>query len=237
MPELLSVILLAWGAGLAAWIGGLGAHAETFPDSKLKQDILFGIVAFGGGILMAAVAFALLPQGKNHLSPVWVFSLFCLGGIGFCSLDVWMARRGGSKAQFTAMVVDFMPEAMAMGAVCGVEPRLAFLLAGFIAAQNLPEGFNAYREMREQGSSGRPILSLLLAATFLGPIAAALGYLFLEDAPIFTAGLMTIAGGGIVYLVFQDIAPKAGQQRAWTPTLGAVLGFGTGLLGSMLLHG
>lgn len=42
-------------------------------------------------------------------------------------------------------------------------------------------------------------------------------------------------GGGILYLVFQNIAPQARMRRHWTPPLGAVLGFAVGLLGEQLL--
>jgi ZIP family zinc transporter len=46
---------------------------------------------------------------------------------------------------------------------------------------------------------------------------------------------MTFASGGILYLIFQDIAPQAKMRRHWTPALGAILGFAVGLLGKKLI--
>ena len=49
--------------------------------------------------------------------------------------------------------------------------------------------------------------------------------------------IMLFAAGGILYLVFQDIAPQARLARHWGPPLGAVFGFALGLLGTMLVQG
>lgn len=46
-----------------------------------------------------------------------------------------------------AMMLDFLPEALALGAVFESDHRLCVLLALFIAAQNVPEGFNSFREI------------------------------------------------------------------------------------------
>lgn len=42
-----------------------------------------------------------------------------------------------------------------------------------------------------------------------------------------------IPAGGILYLVFQDIAPQARLEKHWAPSLGAVAGFLLGVLGHM----
>jgi ZIP family zinc transporter len=46
---------------------------------------------------------------------------------------------------------------------------------------------------------------------------------------------MTFASGGILYLIFQDIAPQSKIKNHWIPALGAVLGFAIGLLGKKLI--
>jgi ZIP family zinc transporter len=47
---------------------------------------------------------------------------------------------------------------------------------------------------------------------------------------------MLFASGGILYLIFQDIAPQSHMQRHWAPPLGAVLGFCLGMLGNSVLN-
>lgn len=235
MKELTAIVLFSWIAGFAACIGAGMAAVERFPESLLKKEIIRGIVAFGGGILVAAVGFALVPHGIDLLSAPVLGLLFGLGGIAFCRLDIRLSRTGGSKAQFTAMLSDFLPEAIALGAVFAHDRHLGLLLALFIGAQNLPEGFNAFRELRDGGARIATILHSIFLISFLGPIAALTGFYCLQLRPAVTAGIMVFAGGGILYLVFQDIAPQAKLRRHWLPPLGAVLGFVVGMLGKKML--
>ena len=52
---------------------------------------------------------------------------------------------------------------------------------------------------------------------------------------VITAAITSFASGGILYLVFQDIAPQSKMNRHWLPALGAVLGFTIGMVGKQLL--
>jgi ZIP family zinc transporter len=112
---------------------------------------------------------------------------------------------------------------------------LGILLAAFIGAQNLPEGFNAFREMTAVGIRSRVALMTLLVVSLLGPVAACTGFFFLQDQAKVTSSIMTFAGGGIMYLIFQDIAPQSKIRKHWIPALGAVLGFAVGLIGKQLI--
>ncbi len=232
---LITVLTAAWLAGAAGFVGGLVAFWEGSAETEGKRELVHGVVAFGGGILIAAVAFALTPLAMEQL-PSWLLALvFVAGGLVFCGLDVWLSRRGGTHSQVMAMMLDFVPEAIAMGAVFGQDPRLGLLLAVFIGAQNLPEGFNAFRESRQGGSGPRLALWSLLAISLLGPLAAAAGFVLLQGRLALTAAIMAFSAGGILYLIFQDIAPQARMRRHWTPALGAVLGFVVGMVGKQVL--
>lgn len=222
-------------AGIAAFVGGVLAKIEGSAEAEGKREIIHGIVAFGGGILVAAVAFALVPEGMALLPPGILAVTFCAGGLICCALDASISRSGGSKAQFMAMLLDFVTEALALGALFGHSEKTGLLLALFIGAQNLPEGFNAHRENVAVGVNPNTSLLTLLAVALLGPIAACSGHLFLRDQPTLTACIMRAAAGGILFLVFQDIAPQSKMRRHWTPPLGAVLGFLFGMIGKQLL--
>jgi ZIP family zinc transporter len=235
MSQLTIIIIASWLAGLAAFGGGVIAWATDGANTDTKREVTHGIIAFGGGILIAAVAFALLPKAMVALSPVGLGATFCAGGLLFCVLDAYLGRSGDTKAQFLAMLMDFLPEALALGAVFGQDHRLGVLLAAYIGAQNLPEGFNAFREMTTVGIRSRVALMTLLAVSLLGPVAACTGYFFLQDQAKMTASIMTFAGGGIMYLIFQDIAPQSKIRKHWLPALGAVLGFAIGMIGKQLV--
>ncbi|MBU1049151.1 divalent cation transporter [Candidatus Bipolaricaulota bacterium] len=235
MSPLLVVVAASWLAGFLAFVGGFLAWLEGTAETESKREFIHGVVAFGGGILLAAVAFALAPVGIATLSPVVLITTFSVGGVAFCILDVWMSKKGGPKAQFLAMLMDYVPEAISLGAVFVHDHRLGLLLAAFIGAQNLPEGFNSFREISASGMKPRRALATLLAVSLLGPAAAGLGYLVLQDRAGLTAGIMSFAAGGIMYLIFQHIAPESRMRRHWTPALGAVLGFMVGMIGKQLI--
>jgi ZIP family zinc transporter len=229
------IIIVSWLAGAAAFIGGIFARIEGSPETETKREIIHGVIAFGGGTLVAAVAFALIPEGMTILSPATLAVAFCAGGVSFCALDAYLSRRGGTRAQFMAMLMDFLPEALSLGAVFGYNHRLGVLLAAFIGIQNLPEGFNSFREMVASGVKSSTVLAVLLAVSLLGPLAAWAGYFFLQGQVQVTAIIMIFAAGGILYLIFQDIAPQSKMRKHWTPALGAVLGFMVGMLGKVLI--
>ncbi|MDZ7755554.1 divalent cation transporter [Rhodohalobacter sp.] len=236
MNQLLYLIIgISWLAGFTAFLGSLIAYFERAGDSETKQEVIKGIVALGGGILLAAVAFALAPRAIEILDIFTLTVTFCAGGLVFCIVDALIANKSGNKAQLMAMLLDFIPEAISMGAVFGQNRDMGFLLGGFIAAQNLPEGFNSFREMKESGLKPSKILTGLFAVSFLGPLAAVTGYYFLQDQQVLTAGIMSFASGGILYLIFQDIAPQSTMKKHWIPPFGAVIGFAIGMIGHKLL--
>ena len=141
-----------------------------------------------------------------------------------------------SAANLLAALLDFLPEALALGALMSTHAPLGALLAIFIGLQNLPEGFNAYRELVAGAHATRlGAIGLLVGSSLLGPIFGVLGYWLLSDAPAATSMTMVFSAGGILYLVFQDIAPQARLASHWVPPLGAVLGFALGMIGTMLV--
>ncbi|MDO3384587.1 ZIP family metal transporter [Gilvimarinus sp. SDUM040013] len=233
MSELVFVVAITWVAGATAYVGALVARFEPTQESNIKDELLHGITAFGGGALLAAVAFSLTPHAMVVLNPGLLVVTFVSGGAVFCAIDAALARRGGSFAQFLAMMMDYVPEAISLGAVFSQNRKMGLLLAAFIGLQNLPEGFNTFRELRTNNFTKRNILWAIFVASLIGPLAAYLGYTLLQERETLTAAIMSFASGGILYLIFQDIAPQAVMRNHWKPPLGAVLGFAVGMIGSV----
>jgi len=230
-----AVALYCWAAGLAMVVGGIAGRVFPRRRTPIRQEVVHATIALGGGTLIAAVALALVPKGLDLLPITLAVPVFFAGSATFMLIDERLACCSGSRAQFMAMLLDFVPEAVSLGAVFPVDHRLGLLLALFIGAQNLPEGFNAYRELASGGASPRHVLPMMLALSVLGPIAGLLGYLFLRALPEVVGGLMLFAAGGILYLVFQDIAPQAKMTRRWLPALGGTVGFIVGMVCEALL--
>jgi ZIP family zinc transporter len=179
----------------------------------------------------------LVPEGAKHHTPFSATLMFVGGGVVFMLIDRALAAKGGAMSQLLAMLLDFVPEAIALGAALAVGGGQAFLLAFLIGMQNLPEGFNAYREIRDSGglAPGKIILAFA-GLSLLGPVSAWLGFAVLVNMPVILGGIMLFASGGILYLIFQDIAPQVPLKRSWAPSQGAVAGFALGLVGHLLVQ-
>lgn len=228
--------LYATLAGAAIPLGAITARIERIQPAWLERELRHGVVAFGGGVLLAAVALVLVPEGSRHLSLTRTLAAFGAGGVFFFLVDRIIEQRGGSAAQLMAMLLDFVPESMAMGAMLATDKAVGLLLAILIALQNFPEGFNSYRELMLAGRH-RPAVILIsfCLLVLLGPLAAWFGFVYLRSLPELLGAVMLFAAGGILYLTFEDIAPQAHLERNWGPPLGAVAGFMLGLLGHALV--
>lgn len=233
---LLQILLLTLIAGLAMPLGAALASVERIRPRWLETEVRHSVIAFGGGALLAAVALVLVPEGSAGLSLAPIVMCFAAGGIAFMLLDRWLAANGTPASQLMAMLSDFVPEAMALGATFSVSSQGGMLLAGIIALQNVPEGFNSYRELAKATHyRRRTIVGGLALMALLGPVAGVVGYFLLSDTPQVVSGIMLFAAGGILYIIFQDIAPQARLKKHWAPPLGALAGFLLGLAGEVAL--
>ena len=236
MNEIITIILYSFFSGITVFFGGLiSKFCERFKEGVLKEELIHGSIAFGGGILIAAVAFVLTPPAIGKLSIFYLGIIFLSGALCFFALDEFLSRKGGSVAQLMAMLMDFVPEAIALGAVFAHDKRMGLLLALFIGLQNLPEAFNSYRDLRNSGYSANRSLLIFAPLSLVGIFAALLGSYLLSNKPQLIASLMLFSAGGILYLVFQDIAPMSKIRNRWAPALGAIFGFFIGMVGEKIL--
>jgi ZIP family zinc transporter len=237
MNDLLFLFLLTLGAGLAMPLGALVGRYGRRADSNEENEISHTVMAFGGGALLSAVALVLVPDGIEGLDPITASVCFLFGGLFFMGLDILFARSSTPASQLFAMLLDFIPESLALGAAFAIGNSSAFLLAGLIALQNIPEGFNAYRELSNSAHyRGRTIILSFTAMALFGPLSAVGGYYWFSDHQAILAMTVMTAAGGILYSVFQDIAPRVKLEKHWAPPMGAVLGFMLGMIGEMLLN-
>ncbi len=216
--------------------GALLAAIEHIRPHWLEKEFRHSVLAFGAGALLSAVALVLVPEGIKHQAVIPAALWFIAGGFGFMLLDIILKKANTPASQLAAMLADFIPESVALGAAFSADPNTAILLAGIIALQNLPEGFNAYRELNPSGGSKWRLIISFSAMALLGPAAGLVGYVWLQQQPVIVSAMMLFAAGGILYSVFQDMAPQVKLARHWGPPMGTVLGFMLGMAGFMLAH-
>ncbi|MDH4256465.1 MAG: divalent cation transporter, partial [Gammaproteobacteria bacterium] len=217
MTAFVSMLAYTSCAGACVLLGGLLARIERIRPLWLETEFRHSIIAFGGGVLVAAVALVLVPEGARLVpSAPAAASLVLAGGLCFLLVERLLAIRRRESPQFIAMLLDYLPESVALGGMFAMEAPGAILLAALIGLQNLPEGFNAYRELNAlPGSSGGRSLVLMLVLIPLGPLAGSIGWTIGPGHPVVLGSLMLFAAGGILYLLFQDIAPQSRLERHW----------------------
>lgn len=231
------IILYSGFAGITVFIGGILAHIfnHHIADSPIKFEISHTMMSFGAGIILSALALVLIPSGMEQLSLFPMIASFLGGAIAFMLLDKKLAAKGGKTATLIAMMMDFIPESIALGAVFATDHDMAKLLAIFIGLQNLPEAFNSYRDVVQSGFTAKKALIIFFMLSFFGIGGALSGHFFLGNSPQLTAVLMTFASGGILYLLIQDIIPESKMEKNYLTSLGATLGFIVGIIGEKVV--
>ena len=234
---ILKIILFSGFAGITVFTGGLLAKHfnHHIKETPVKYEITHTMMSFGAGIILSAVALVLIPTSMETLKVGPLIFSFSAGTILFMFIDRYLTKKGGKTAALLAMMMDFVPEAIVLGAVFAGDPKMAFLLAIIIGLQNLPESFNAFRDLVQTGFAVKKTLVFFFFLSYFGIIGAMAGYLFLSEHPVLTAHLMTFASGGILYLLIQDIIPESKLENHCLTSLGASLGFLAGLIGKMIL--
>lgn len=236
MPDagITTLLIVSLIAGLAMPAGALLASVHGFQPKWLEKELRHGVLALGAGALVSAVALVLVPEGIKDVSVLAACLCFVGGALAFMALDIYLAKNKTPASQLAAMLSDFIPESIALGTTAALGGG-TLLLGLLITVQNLPEGFNAYREMRAKNRDNRKKIVLLFCVmSLLGPVMAAVGYFWLADYPVIISGIMLFAAGGILYSVLQDIAPQIRMENHWMPPLGGILGFLIGIIGYMV---
>lgn len=239
MSEIAAILFFTIAAGACIPLGGFVASFEHIHSRWMEQELRHFVIALGGGILLGAVSIVLVPEGIASMNgSMLAIPLVLGGGLTFFVVERGLGLRRHGAPQLMGMLLDYVPEAIALGGLIALGSPAAALLALLIGLQNLPEGFNAFRELHAMGQhSARRTLLIMWSLVTIGPVAGLGGYFLLADYPAVLGAMMLFASGGILYLIFQDIAPQSRLNRHWAPPLGAVVGFSVALFGDMVVRG
>jgi ZIP family zinc transporter len=239
-----------WGAIAGASLL-LGAFiALRWPPG---HRLLGGIMGFGAGMLLGAVAYELVPAAAVGARPV-VLGLF-LGALVFFVGD-WLVDRGGGQerkdivhpdvaaqraqaaaadegapaasgaAIFLGTLLDGVPESLilGLGLATGGSISVAFLVAVF--ASNLPEAMAGTVGLRAAGRSSRRVVVMWLALVGTSALAAAGGYLLGVRLPGTDGSFANaFAAGAVLTMLADTMMPEAFENGGPTVGLVTTLGF------------
>jgi zinc transporter, ZIP family len=220
--DILRVIAITAFAGGTSFLGVYIAKRMRFTDQQVLT-----LTAFGAGILIAAAVFEMVIEAEKSIGIILTLIAFLAGAVLFTIADMVAEKKGGGAGILLGIGLDIIPESLAIGAAIASGPALA--LALLIGIQNVPEGIASYKEMMtgKTAFSNNPKKALAaVGVVCIIPIFLGLAGLFyltgMKDA---IAIIFALSAGGIFYMLYYDMIPKAHKERKWLPTFGAVLGF------------
>lgn len=220
-------------------LGGLMAFVLDKPSKK----ILSAIIGLSGGMMLAIVAFELLPEAY-HIGGVMNVTIgLCLGALlaavldGFISSLSYLRHKKGQSYIKTGLLLGIgiamhnFPEGLAIGSGYVAETKLGFGLAVVIALHNMPEGVAMVTPMRVGGYSKiRAFLLTMLAGAPMG-LGAYFGGLAGRISYSLIGICLAFAGGTMLYITLGELIPKGKElDSGKISTLTAIIGFVLGVL-------
>jgi zinc transporter, ZIP family len=219
--DIFMVIGITLFAGGTSFISALIAKYVN-----ISTSVILFLTAFGAGILISAAIFEMVIQAEKSIGIISTLLFFIFGAIIFTIADVIAVKKGGGADILIGIGLDTIPESLAIGASIAAGP--AFAIALLIGIQNIPEGIAAYKEMRTGKTAftnSKKALYAIGIVSIMPVILGLVGLFFLQGLNYIIGLILALSAGGIFYMLFYDMIPKAHQERKWLPTFGAVLGF------------
>jgi ZIP family zinc transporter len=244
-----------WGLAVAAslLVGALAAARLRLP-----ARVAATVTAFGGGVLLAAVAVELVPEADEQAGR-WLTAFGLLAGtLLYVGADAWLTRTEQAQAMRRAthaamagqpmvmaqeqgevargeaiaagIFVDGVPESIALGLTVAAGQVGVALLAGVLVG-NLVEAYGAAQPIVAAGRPPRFAVILLAGIGVLLAGATVLGGTLLASAsPRLVGTAEAVASGAVLAVVSISIIPYAFSEVSDLVASAAVLGFIGGYL-------
>ena len=236
---------LLWGfiASIPLLIGSIVALFVNLPKS-----IIASIMAFGSGVLVAALAFSLIEESfslSQSIPPVIIG--FIGGGLSYTIANYFLNRKsagnlrrrkrshgedaGGSKnasglALLVGSVMDNIPENMALGIslITGGTVNIVLIVAIFIS--NFPEGLASTVGMKANGKSSKQVIILWSIAVFISTISSVIGFKVLSNTnPFLISIAISFAAGAILVMLAESMIPEAYEEGGIKIGIATMIGF------------
>ena len=239
---------LGWGVVVGA---SLVAGAAAAAVLTLPARVAALLTAFGGGVLLAAIAFELMPEADREAGVGLTIAGVLAGMVVYVAADAWLSRdegmdrmrRSGHAAaagqpmtMYSAdaargesiaagLFVDGVPESVALGLTIAEGEIGVALLAGVLIG-NVVEAYGAAQPIVAGGHTKRFAVTLLAMIGAALALATVLGGTVLADASGKLVGTaQAVAAGAVMAVVTIAIVPHAFEEVSRMVAASTVLGF------------
>ena len=238
---MLRPLMLAWlGTSFTFLMTALGAATVFFFARAVCERAQGALLGFAAGVMTAASVWSLIlpaieqTEAEGRLPPFLPAAAgIVLGALLLALLDEFTRQRGGERVThsdfllLSAITLHNIPEGMAVGlafalAADGEGLAGAAALALGIGVQNFPEGAAVALPLYQSGQSK---LCAFVTGVLSGAVEPLFGVLVVLAAARVHAlmpWLLSFAAGAMLYVVAEELLPRAGSRRG---TCGFLVGF------------
>jgi ZIP family zinc transporter len=216
---LLSGGTLVVGAAIAWWV-------------KVPRLVIAGVMAFGAGVLISALAFDLVDEAETSGGLGAALGGLAIGAAAYVAANLVLNARGArhrkragdeqpsedeQAGSGTAIAVgallDGIPESTVLGLSLTAGHGVGVAVLAAIIISNVPEGLSSSAGMKANGRSARYVFGVWTTIAVASGIAALLGYTLLDGAsPELVATITALAAGAILAMVVDTMVPEAFEK-------------------------
>lgn len=238
---MLRPLMLAWlGTSFTFLMTALGAATVFFFARAVCERAQGALLGFAAGVMTAASVWSLIlpaieqTAAEGRLPPFLPAAAgIVLGALLLALLDEFTRQRGGERVThsdfllLSAITLHNIPEGMAVGlafalAADGEGLAGAAALALGIGVQNFPEGAAVALPVYQSGKSKRRAFWTGVLSGAVEPLFGVLVVLAAARVHALMPWLLSFAAGAMLYVVAEELLPRAGSRRG---TCGYLVGF------------
>ncbi len=233
--------MLAWlGTSFTFLMTALGAATVFFFARAVCERAQGALLGFAAGVMTAASVWSLIlpaieqTAAEGRLPPFLPAAAgIVLGALLLALLDEFTRQRGGERVThsdfllLSAITLHNIPEGMAVGlafalAADGDGLAGAAALALGIGVQNFPEGAAVALPLYQSGQSKLRAFVTGVLSGAVEPLFGVLVVLAAARVHALMPWLLSFAAGAMLYVVAEELLPRAGSRRG---TCGFLVGF------------
>ena len=238
---MLRPLMLAWlGTSFTFLMTALGAATVFFFARAVCERAQGALLGFAAGVMTAASVWSLIlpaieqTAAEGRLPPFLPAAAgIVLGALLLALLDEFTRQRGGERVThsdfllLSAITLHNIPEGMAVGlafalAADGEGLAGAAALALGIGVQNFPEGAAVALPLFQSGQSKLRAFVTGVLSGAVEPLFGVLVVLAAARVHALMPWLLSFAAGAMLYIVAEELLPRAGSRRG---TCGFLVGF------------
>lgn len=232
------VLLTALGVGGATCFGAV----LGFVFRKISHRFSDIVLSFAAGVMLAAAVLGLIVPSLEHgnkygiiITVVGIFTgALCLNLIDKLVPHLHKLTGNDTEAHnnanlnkillfVIAIAIHNLPEGIAAGVGFGSgDTSQAFIIAGGIALQNIPEGMVIIGPMLAAGIKPRKTFFYAMITGLVEVIGTMVGYLAVSLASSILPFALAFAGGTMLYVISDEMIPEThahGSERGATYAL------------------